>query len=834
MKNILIVFVFSLFCCSISFAQLKKTTNNKKSSYSYVPLGAVAASQADSAYLFIYCLDKNEGRNGMHLAWSQDQIMWNEIGPEYAFVKSDFGTWGPEKQMHDPSVRRRMDGTFEVVWNVRKEGGIVAHTYTADFIHWKPQDYYKKSINEYFRNRKSTFTLPSSGKVCGEVVRVEWSIIENLINEALRQSAIERVNSERAIDDGVRFKGLAAQQTSITVDDNHSKKISDKLIGIFFEDISYAADGGLYAELIQNRDFEYKQTDKGKTTGDWNASFGWKSEGLEFSIDSLFPMTEQNPHYAVLKCNDGQGRLSNYGYDGIVLKKGEKYDFSIFGRMAEGTNGNLVVLLLSEDNRVLGAGSVTLNTGSGWTKLTSTIQSLSDCKDAHLSIIPQEQGVYHLDLISLFPQDTYKGRKNGLRKDLAETLEALQPKFVRFPGGCVAHGNGYDNIYRWKNTVGPLETRVPNFNIWNYHQTAGLGYFEYFQMCEDLGAEPLPVLAAGVPCQNSSRGAEGQLGAVPMDEMDEYVQDILDLIQWANGDPELNEWAKMRADAGHPEPFNLKYIGIGNEDLISDLFVERFKMIYDAVTKSYPDIQVVGTVGPFYKGADYEEGWRLARQLNIPIVDEHYYESPGWFMNHQDYYDRYQRGGTKVYLGEYAAHIPNRANCLETALAEALYLCSVERNGDVVEMTSYAPLFARKGYTNWNPDMIYFDNTSVSLTTGYQVQKMFGNNSGDEYIPSFARLSTPNADVQHRIGSSVVRDTKTGDLIVKIVNLLPVSNHFNVNLPVGSISEVSGEILTGALDATDLVPTQLTGVSTSGASMSFTLPAYSFTVVRVK
>lgn len=817
---------------SFAFGDNLSKKNAKARPAEYEALPNVSASQADSAYLFAFAPDKGKDRNGLDFAWSLDKVNWHEIGPQYDFVQCDYGEWGRFKQMFDPSIRRKRDGLFEVVWNVTREGGVVAHTYTADFINWKPQDYYNKQISDYMHNAKTTLTLPFSGKVEGEVFCVEFEIVQNMINAYRLAQYESQINSERAIDDAIRFKGLSAQQTTVTVG-NNSKSISQNLIGIFFEDISYAADGGLYAELIQNRDFEYKPSDRYDKQPEWTADYAWTAEGLDFKIDSVFPLTTQNPHYGALKTNDGQGRLSNSGYDGIVIRKNEKYDFSLFGRIAEGEEGNLVILLLSDDNRVLGAGSVALTKGSGWTKHTATIQALGESDNAHLSIIPQSQGSYHLDMVSLFPQDTYKGRKNGLRKDLAQVLEDLHPKFVRFPGGCVAHGDGLDNLYRWKNTIGPLESRVPNWNIWGYHQSVGMGYYEFFQMCEDLGAEPLPVLAAGVPCQNSHTGGNGQNGGIPMDQMDQYVQDVLDLVQWANGDPETSEWAKKRAEAGHPEPFNLKYIGIGNEDLISDVFVERFKMIYNAVHSIYPDIQVVGTVGPFYKGSDYDEGWRLARQLNIPIVDEHYYESPGWFMNHQDFYDRYQRGGTKVYLGEYAAHIDGRANCLETALAEAQYLCNVERNGDVVEMTSYAPLFAKEGHTNWNPDMIYFNNTKINLTTGYQVQKLFGNNSGDEYLSAETKLSTPNADVAHRVVSSVVKDSKTGDIIIKLVNILPVANNFTVQLPI-SISSAKGEMLTGNLADTNLTPTAVTNISTSGTSLSVNLPAYSFVVIRAK
>ena len=441
-----------------------------------------------------------------------------------------------------------------------------------------------------------------------------------------------------------------------------------------------------------------------------------------------------------------------------------------------------------------------------------------------------------MDMISLFPQKTFKGRKNGLRADLAQTLADLHPRFMRFPGGCVAHGNGIDNIYRWKNSVGPLESRKPMKNLWGYHQTMGLGYYEYFLFCEDIGAEPLPVLAAGVPCQNSAcipgkLLSGGQQGGIPMEEMDEYVQDILDLIEYANGDPKKSKWAKMRAEAGHPKPFNLKYIGIGNEDLITDAFEERFEMIYKAIKAEYPEITVIGTVGPFYEGTDYEEGWDLAARLKLPMVDEHYYNTPGWFINNQDYYDRYDRSKSKVYLGEYAAHLPGRPNNIETALAEALYLTSVERNGDIVSMTSYAPLLAKEGHTQWNPDLIYFNNKEVKPTVGYYTQLLYGQNAGDTYLPSDRKLDNSRADVQKRIASSVVCDSRTGDVIIKMVNLLPVSVKTTVNCPDIDSQQAVLKVLSGKPADRQAKPVE-SALSVS-ERFDYEMPAYSLSVIRI-
>ena len=441
-------------------------------------------------------------------------------------------------------------------------------------------------------------------------------------------------------------------------------------------------------------------------------------------------------------------------------------------------------------------------------------------------------------MVSLFPQKTFKGRKNGLRADLAQTLADLHPRFMRFPGGCVAHGDGIDNIYDWKGSIGPLEARKPLRNLWGYHQTRGLGYHEYFLFCEDMGAEPLPVVAAGVPCQNSGTCAHhskgeltcmGQQGGIPMEEMPQYIQDVLDLIEYANGDARNTVWGKKRAEAGHPKPFNLKYIGIGNEDMITEVFVERFKMIFDAVKEKYPEVTVIGTVGPFYEGTDYEVGWDLATELGVPMVDEHYYVEPGWMIHNQDYYDRYDRKKSKVYLGEYAAHLPGRPNNVETALAEALYLTSVERNADVVAMTSYAPLLAKEGHTQWSPDLIYFNNAEVKPTVGYYTQQMYGQNSGNEYIASEVKLDNSWDAVKKRVGVSVVKDSRTGDYIVKLVNMLPVEVSAQVKLNGMSLTHPSATKTVLAGDPKDKgVKPVSSDFKLEGNDFPYVMPAYSF------
>ncbi|MBO5059135.1 MAG: alpha-L-arabinofuranosidase, partial [Prevotella sp.] len=483
-------------------------------------------------------------------------------------------------------------------------------------------------------------------------------------------------------------------------------------------------------------------------------------------------------------------------------------------------------------------------TAKDWKKLSAVLTAKADVEAGALQLRPLTPCTLNLDMISLFPENTFRGHKNGLRADLAQTLADLKPRFVRFPGGCVAHGNGIDNMYDWKGSIGPLESRKALRNIWGYHQTRGLGYFEYFQFCEDMGAEPVPVLAAGVPCQNSGIANHnstceldtyGQQGGIPMKDMPQYIQDVLDLIEYANGDAKKTAWGRKRAEAGHPKPFNLKYIGIGNEDMITEVFEERFAMIYKAVRERYPEITVIGTVGPFYEGTDYREGWRVATELKVPMVDEHYYVDPGWMIHNQNYYDNYDRSKSKVYLGEYAAHLPGRPNNIETAIAEALYLTAVERNADVVAMTSYAPLLAKENHTQWRPDLIYFNNNEVKPTVDYYTQQMYGQNAGTHYVNSTVTLDTDRDDVRKRVGVSVVRDERSGDYIVRLVNMLPVEVSADVRLDGVKIQNPTAvkTMLTGDPKDKNARPV-ISDFELGGTKFNYAMPKYSFTVIRVR
>ena len=817
MKHLLLLFsVLLLSLQPAAFAAMHETT-----------------ATPDSVSLFAYATRGDDGRSGLRFAWSMDGKHWFEIGQNYGYLRCDYGRWGSQKKMLDPNLKQLPGGEWLCIWKLNDHDGY-GQARSKDLIYWEAQQYPRTTSD--FEGTRVKAKIAGHEET-GTVSQVPWSVVDGLTRTYERNQYRNSLYGERPVQDKERFAGLKPIKATVTAQPEETKEISDLLMGIFFEDINYSADGGLYAELIQNRDFEYDPSDR-EGDKNWNSTHSWKLEGenATFTISTSDPIHPNNPHYAVLKTNQPGAALTNTGFDGIALKAGEKYDFSLFARIPEGSkSGKLLVRLVDADGTVQGETTVTVSSRS-W-KTYKAVLTAKTSADTRLELHPQSAGEIELDMISLFPQNTFKGRKNGLRPDLAQTLADMHPRFVRFPGGCVAHGDGLKNIYQWKNTIGPLEARKPARNLWGYHQSMGLGYYEYFQFCEDIGAEPLPVLAAGVPCQNSACHGDlrgGQQGGIPMSEMGAYIQDILDLIEWANGDARKTKWGKIRAESGHPKPFNLKYIGIGNEDLITDVFEERFTMIYLAIKEKYPEMIVVGTVGPFNEGTDYVEGWKLADKLGVPMVDEHYYQSPGWFLHNQDFYDKYDRSKkTKVYLGEYATHISGRRANMETALTEALYLAALERNGDVVHMTSYAPLLAKDGRTQWNPDLIYFNNREVRPTTGYYVQKLYGQHAGDHYIPSQVNLDNQDSRVKLRVGSSIVRDSKTGDVIVKLVNLLPVSIETDVRLPGmdGIQSSATRTVLAGAPEAT---PLPVTDTIEAGTSFKQELPAYSFTVIRLK
>lgn len=635
------------------------------------------------------------------------------------------------------------------------------------------------------------------------------------------------------------------------------KAISSDLIGIFFEDISYSADGGLNAELVQNGSFEYSGVERdewGPTTA-WHQLRPGHSLGT-FEVKSQSPIHPNNPNYLEITIErvghyydfdgwTGYG-LKNDGFDGISVRAGEAYDFSMFARPVKGLIGARIVLVGNKDTGkknpwggpifeqvVLGEDSIKFN-GKGWDKYQCTLTANQDWKNASLQVLFLNKGVIDVDMFSLVPQNTFKG--HGLRKDLAEALVNMNPKFMRFPGGCVVHGggDGFWNTYHWKNTIGPKETRKGLKNTWGYHQSMGLGYFEYFQLCEDMGCAPVPILPCGVSCQGTNGGWNMKTQAqdvCPMEDMEQWTQDALDLIEWANGDV-TTTWGKKRAEAGHPAPFGLKYLGIGNEEKITPEFCERFKYMYERIMKAYPDIIIVGTAGPgSHPGnPDLENGWKLAEELGMPIIDEHYYEPRNYFQTSKQY-DAYPRDRkTKVYLGEYAA----KDKKLIDAVSEALYLIHVERNADIVCMTSYAPLFAKKGHMSWNPDLIYFDNDTTILTCSYFVQQMFGQHSGDYYYD-------PNLNLENKLAdASIVLNSKKKELYIKMANASDQAQTFEFDLSkYGVKGNATVTVLTGDdpmaennFDAQPIQPQTSTIKATK--QLSFEAKPCSFNVIKIK
>lgn len=776
----------------------KVATSVEKDAPAYTIVGKDSTCQ-----IFIYSPAPTAG---LHLAYLTDEDKWVDVGQ---LCSSDYGSWGAEKKMYNPFVLKANDGTWRALWTVNDYSPQFAVAYSEDLVTWRPQDYpivKEKGVTDVaaYQMDDGNFDIYLKTKKGKRYVQAS-SDFRKFQEDSLEASADDILwQRDTATINGKQYQGCdfevpavhlqyirswfdalgkdyaensrpmpkasttpeAPLEATLAVQPGNTHRISSKLMGIFFEDISRAADGGLCAEMLQNGDFEYNQEDRQRQ---WSPTTAW--QGVEVSTEN--GVSQNNPHYAVV----GASPIYNMGWDGIAVERTALYNVSFFARCIDGKKKQLIVALVNKDGVPMAQAKVKV-IGDQWTEYKTQLAvtdklkgELGSDKDIRFAIFPKGNDKVGIDLVSLMPQDTYKG--HGLRKDLAETIADIQPRFVRFPGGCMLHGQGLDNIYHWKESIGPQKDRKPAYNIWGYHQTRKLGFYEYFQWCEDMGAEPLPVLAAGVPCQNSvanSEGIGGQQGGIPMKDMPQYIQDVLDLVEWANGDPATSKWAKMRADAGHPAPFHLKMIGIGNEDLISTDFETRYLMICKAVKEKYPQIEVIGTVGPFHwPSSDYVEGWKIAKEnaKYIDAVDEHYYEQPGWFVNHQDYYDHYDRKGPKVYLGEYASR---GKDALDNALAEGIHLCNVERNGDIVEMASYAPLLSKDGYSNWSPDMIYFNNNNVRASESYKIQKMFGQHAGDIYMTS--QISLP-AEQKRYVGTSVVKNSKTGKVWLKVVNALP-------------------------------------------------------------
>ncbi len=552
---------------------------------------------------------------------------------------------------------------------------------------------------------------------------------------------------------------LSAQRT-LTVSVKPGAEINPDMYGIFFEDINFGADGGLYAELVKNRSFEFDYP-----------FMGWTPFG-EVSVETEVPAFDRNPHYVRLteKGSYKRAGLQNEGFvDGMSLVRGKEYRLTFYARLQSEKPVRVKVEFVTSANNPMTSAKVEVASPE-WQKYTLVMKAGKSDAHARLRLTVETKGVLDIDHVSLFPVDTWEGRENGLRRDLVQALYDLKPGVFRFPGGCIVEGSTLESRYQWKNSVGPVENRPYNDNRWNYtfrhrlypdyYQSYGLGFYEYFLLCEDIGAEPLPVLNCGMGCQYQS----GEL--VPLDELDPYVQDAIDLVEFANGDT-TTTWGALRARMGHPAPFGLKYLGIGNEQW-GEEFVKREALFVEALRKHCPGILIVGSSGPSADGEQFEYLWPEMKRLKVDFVDEHYYKPPEWFYANAGRYDRYDRKGPKVYAGEYASHHKSRANNFEAALSEAAFLTGVERNADVVRLATYAPLLAHVDAWQWRPDMIWFDNSRVLLTPNYYVQQLYSRYKGTHTL----RLTENGEAVKGTDGlyASAVYDADSSRLIVKVAN----------------------------------------------------------------
>jgi alpha-N-arabinofuranosidase len=570
---------------------------------------------------------------------------------------------------------------------------------------------------------------------------------------------------------------FAAGQTTFTVKvDKPKAEIQPTMWGVFFEDINSGADGGLYAELVKNRSFEFLEP-----------LMGWKEHKSDkFSLNkgsgSILIINksgeeeeaENNPRFARVSINATGFGITNEGFKGMGIKKDMAYNFSVFASQHNGSNVSMRVQLTDVKGNVLGETTVTPY-GTEWNKYTTSFKTNATEPKAVLSIWFEGKGTLDLDMISLFPAETWNQRPNGLRGDLIQLLADLKPGFLRFPGGCIVEGRDLASRYQWKKTIGNPEDRKLIINRWNtefahrpaadYFQSFGLGFFEYFQLSEDIGAEPLPILSCGMACQFNT--AE----VVPIDQLDPYVQDALDLIEFANGSTST-AWGKVRSDIGHPEPFNMKFLGVGNEQW-GPQYIERYKIFAKAIKERYPNITIVSGAGPFPEGELFDYASQELKQLNAEIVDEHYYKEPGWFLQNAKRYDQYDRNGPKIFAGEYAAQSvaiasPDNKNNWQCALSEAAFMTGLERNADVVYLASYAPLFAHAEGWQWTPDLIWFDNLKAYSTPNYYVQKLFSNNRGTHVLPML--LEDQPVTGQNQLYATAALDKISGEIILKIVN----------------------------------------------------------------
>ena len=651
--------------------------------------------------------------------------------------------------------------------------------------------------------------------------------------------------------------GALAVQAQHVMDVNTKKlgaPVQSTMYGLFFEDINFAADGGLYGELVKNRSFEFPQS-----------YMGWRVFGnVELKDDGPFGRC---PHYVVLSDPGHRERrtgLQNEGYFGIGVEQGKEYRFSVWAKASRG-NSQIRVQLINEqamtEHQEFVQERVDVS-GNEWKKYEVVLKSTRTEPKAQLRIFLSSGNPVALEHISLFPVDTYKGRANGLRRDLAQALEDMHPGVFRFPGGCIVEGTTLDTRYQWKNTIGPVENRPLNRNRWedtfdyryfaDYYQSYGLGFFEFFQLCEDIGAEPLPVLSVGLACQFQNREESAH---VPVDQLKPYIDDCLDLIEFANG-PADSEWGKKRAEMGHPEPFNMKFIGVGNEQWDTPYY-DRLKPFVEAIRAKYPDIRIVGTSGPDSEGAMFDKGWEAMRAQKADLVDEHFYRNEQWFLSHGLRYESYDRKGPKVFAGEYACHGRGKKwNHYEASLYEAAFMTDLERNADIVEMATYAPLFAHVDGWQWRPDLIWYDNLRSFRSVSYYVQQLYATNKGTNVLslltadPKDAKgkkqVPVGGQEGMDGLFASSVYDAATGEVIIKIANTSKQQQSVQFNL-LGMTGERTANTLTLSHDGMDDEntldqPTKITPkpgtvrcqAGQKNTVLSDQLPAMSFRVYKVK
>lgn len=623
-------------------------------------------------------------------------------------------------------------------------------------------------------------------------------------------------------------------------------EIAPTMYGLFFEDINYAADGGLYAEMIKNRSFEFP-----------DRLMGWRSFG-KVSVMDDGPF-ERNPHYVRLLSpshKDKRTGLDNEGFFGIAFVQDSTYRFSVWARLVSDKPSRMIVELIEPDadgeSQVCGSVKIKV-TSKDWEKYTATLKpDRTVSKNGRLRIFLDSSEGVDIEHVSLFPSNTWRGHENGLRADLATLLAETKPGVFRFPGGCIVEGTDLATRYQWKNTVGPVENRPLNENRWHYtfprrfypdyYQSNGLGFYEYFLLSEEMGAAPLPVISVGLACQYQNRNPEAH---VPVDSLQPYIQDALDLIEFANGDT-TTVWGALRAEMGHPAPFGLKYLAVGNEQWGPE-YVERLTKFVDALRSAYPEIEIVGSSGPQSEGEQFDYLWPEMKRLKVDLVDEHFYRPEDWFLSQGARYDSYDRKGPKVFAGEYACHGKGyKRNHFNAALCEAAFMTGLERNADIVRMATYAPLFAHVEGWQWRPDMIWFDNLRSVPTASYYVQQLYSTYKGSRVLPlTMDGKPVTGAEGQHGLFASAALDDSTGHYIIKVANTSSEPRDVKFNF-VGmkkkaSLSNVRIIYLRAAdkraentLDRPDVVKPYETSTTISGQDFSAVVQPESFAVYIVK